>query len=290
MKKQFITHFMIGFAFLLVVSLSASAQVEMPAPSPLATLTQEVGLMEVKITYSRPSAKGRKIFGDLVPFGKSWRTGANASTKISFSDAVKVEGKEIPAGEYALFTIPGESEWTIVLHKNVNVMGSGGKDYKQEEEAARFKVKSTKISDPVETFTIGMGNITLNSAMVFLAWENTKVGFKVEADFDSQIVANIEDAINNIDRNNGNLYFQGAWYYFETGKDLDKALEWVNKAVAANPNAYWMSHVKAKILAKKNDNKAAIEVAEASKKAAEKGNNQDYVRLNEKLIAELKKK
>jgi len=262
----------------------------MPAPSPLSTLTQEVGLMDIKVTYSRPSAKGRKIVGELVPYGKSWRTGANSSTKISFSEDVKVEGKDVPAGEYALFTIPGETEWTIILHKDKNLMGTGGENYKQGDEAARFTVKSTKLADPVETFTINIGDITLDAAVVSLMWEKTKVSFSVKADFDGKIMSNIDQAIKNLDRNNGNLYFQGAWYYYETGKDLDKALEWANKAVATNPDAYWMSHVKAKILAKQNNKKAAIEAAEASKKAAEKGNNQDYVRLNENLISELKKK
>ena len=288
MKNQFLKNFVLGFALLTGISFVASAQIKMPAASPLSTLTQEVGLMEVKITYSRPSAKGRKIMGELVPYGKSWRTGANAATKISFTEDVTVEGKSVSAGEYSLFSIPGEKEWTIILHKDVNRMGTGGDNYKQNEEAARFTVKSTNLNDPVETFTIGIGDITLNSAVISIMWEKTKVSFSVKADFDSKIMADIDQAVKNIERNNGNLYFQGAWYYLETGKDLNQALEWVNKAVDANPDAFWMSHAKARILAKLDKKKEAIKAAEASKKAAEKANNQDYVRLNENLISELK--
>ncbi len=290
MKNQFLTIFFVCFAFLLGVSVSASAQIKMPAPSPLSTLTQEVGLLEVKITYSRPSAKGRKIMGELVPYGKSWRTGANSSTKINFSEDATVEGKAVPAGEYAMFSIPGENEWTIILHKDVNLMGTGGENYSQKDEAARFTVKSSKLSEPVETFTIAVGDITINSAVVSIMWEKTKVAFNIKADFDEKIMADIDQAVKNIERNNGNLYFQGASYYFETGKDLNKALEWVTKAVDVNPDAFWMSHTKAKILAKLDNKKAAIEAAEASKVAAQKSNNQDYVRLNDNLIAELKKK
>lgn len=278
------------FAFVCSLSFSSSAQIKMPAPSPLATVTQEVGLMEIKIVYSRPGSKGRKIYGDLVPFGKSWRTGANSSTKISFTDEVTIKGNKVPAGEYALFTIPGEREWTIILHKNTNLMGTGGDNYKQEEEAARFTVPTKSLAEPVETFTISVDNISMNSADVSIAWEKTAVTFTVETEIDSQIMANIDQSLKSIDQNNGNLYFQAATYYYETGKDLNKAHEWVNKAVSSNPKAYWMAHLKAKILAKQDKKKEAIEAAETAKKIAQEGNNADYVRLNDKLIKELKKK
>lgn len=289
MKKYQVAFCMI-FAFACCLPFAGSAQIEMPAPSPLSTLTQEVGLMEIKVVYSRPGAKGRKIYGDLVPFGKSWRTGANASTKISFTENVTIEGNEVPAGEYALFTIPGESEWTIILHKNANLMGTGGENYNKSEEAARFTVKPSKLAETVETFTISIGDITMNSATVSILWENTAVAFLVESEVDKEIMANIDQALNNIERNNANLYNQAASYYYETGKDLDKALEWVNKAVSANPEAFWMAHLKAKILAKQGNKKEAIKAAEEAKKVAQAANNSDYVRLNEKLIEEVKKK
>lgn len=289
MKKYQVAFCMI-FAFACCLPFAGSAQIEMPAPSPLSTLTQEVGLMEIKVVYSRPGAKGRKIYGDLVPFGKSWRTGANASTKISFTEDVTIEGNEVPAGEYALFTIPGESEWTIILHKNANLMGTGGENYNKSEEAARFTVKPSKLAETVETFTISIGDITMNSATVSILWENTAVEFLVESEVDKEIMANIDQALNNIEKNNANLYNQAASYYYETGKDLDKALEWVNKAVSANPEAFWMAHLKAKILAKQGNKKEAIKAAEEAKKVAQAANNSDYVRLNEKLIEEVKKK
>lgn len=278
------------FALVCSLSFSSSAQIKMPAPSPLATLTQEVGLMEIKIVYSRPGVKGRKIYGDLVPFGKSWRTGANSSTKISFTEDVTIKGNKVPAGEYALFTIPGEKEWTIILHKNTIVMGNGGDNYKKDEEAANFTVPTKSLAEPVETFTIDVGNIDMNSADVTIAWEKTAVSFTVETEIDSKIMANIDQSLKNIEQNNGNLYFQAATYYYEAGKDLNKAQEWVNKAISANPKAYWIAHLKAKILAKQDKKKEAIEAAEEAKKVAQEGNNPDYVRLNEKLIAELKKK
>lgn len=289
MKKYQVAGCMI-FALVCCLSFASSAQIKMPAPSPLSTITQEVGLTEVKVVYSRPSVRGRKIYGDLVPFGKSWRTGANASTKISFTEDVTIEGNEVPAGEYALFTIPGENEWTIILHKDANLMGTGGENYNKAEEAARLTVKPSKLAETVETFTINIGDITMNSATVSILWENTAVEFLVESEIDDKIMTDIDQAINNIEKNNANLYNQAASYYYETGKDLDKALEWVNKAVSANPEAFWMAHLKAKILAKQGNKKDAIKAAEEAKKVAQAANNSDYVRLNEKLIDEVKKK
>ena len=144
-----------------------------PQPSPTATFSQKVGLTDVSITYSRPSKKGRTIFGELVPYDKLWRTGANAATKITFSYNVKIAGKDLPAGSYALFTIPGENEWTVIFNKDHAQRGTG--NYKESEDALRVKIKSTKIAETVETFQINIEDNKPNSAIIELLWESTLV-------------------------------------------------------------------------------------------------------------------
>ncbi len=269
----------------LLASVSwVKAQINMPQPSPLATVSQKVGLSEVTITYSRPGMKGRKIFGDLVPFDAIWRTGANAATKISLSDAMEVEGKEIPAGDYALYTIPGKKEWTIILNKNLE---SSTTEYQESEEAARFKVPVGNAKEPVETFTILFSDVTDQAAKIHLLWANTKVAFSIEdADVDEQVMAQIEQQMAQAGDNAG-LYFQAASYYFTNNKDLQKAQEWIDKAVSLDDTKYWMLHLQAKIHAKNNNEQQALEAAQKSMKLAEENGNMDYVRLNEQLIESL---
>ena len=281
---------MIVLGALYCMPLVASAQIRTPAASPSATLTQQVGLTDVKITYSRPSTKGRVIFGGLVPYGEIWRTGANASTKISFSDAVTIEGNKVPAGEYALYTIPEKEQWTIILHKNTGYWGTGGPGYNKDEEAARFIVKSHPLGESVTSFTIGLTDVTLNTANVEIAWDKTAVKFQIEAEVDSKVMADIDRHIINRDAHSAGMYHQAATYYYETGKDLNLALDWATKASEASGGAFYIVHLKAKILAKQNKKKEAIAAAEESIKASKAANNMDYVRLNEDLIKEVKKK
>lgn len=288
MKKLFFS--LIALGALYCLPLSVSAQIRTPAASPTATLSQQVGLTDVKITYSRPSMKGRVIFGGLVPYGEIWRTGANAATKISFGDAVTIEGNKVPAGEYALYTIPEKEQWTIILHKNTGYWGTGGANYNKDEEAVRFVVQPRQLADAVNTFTIGLSDLTLNTANVEIAWEKTAVEFQIEAETDSKVMADIDHHIINRDANSAGMYHQAASYYYETGKDLNQALEWSTKASEASGGAFYIVHLKAKILAKLNRKKEAIAAAEASIKASKAANNMDYVRLNEELIKEVKKK
>lgn len=270
-------------AFLLALIMASShAQISIPQPSPIGTITQEVGLTDISIAYSRPSMKGRKIFGELAPYNEVWRTGANASTKIKFSDEVMVEGNKIPAGEYALYTIPGKEEWTIILNKNTSLWGSDG--YEQEDDAARFTVKPVTTPAPTETFTITIGALAMDAAQVGILWENTLVKFKIETEVDSKVMAQIERAMANPQASLANLYFQSAAYYYETDKDLAQALDWINKAVEIN-DAFYVIHLKAKIQGKMKDYKNAIATAERSMAKAKEAKNMDYVRLNEKLIA-----
>lgn len=269
-----------------IISINASyAQaLKVPAPSPMQTLKQSFALSEIGIEYSRPSAKGRTVFGDLVPYGKIWRTGANASTKITFGEDVKVEGIAIKAGTYALYTIPNKDNWEVMLYKDLKLGGNVG-DYKKEEEVARFTVKTKAIADKVETFTINVADITNSSTNIEITWENTKVNFNVVADIDAAIMASIDKAINN----DSKPYYQAANYYYENGKDLKLALEWINKAVAQNPKAYWVMLLKAKIELKSKDFAAAKASAEKVISMAKEDKNDDYVKMGEAILAEAKK-
>ena len=280
----------IVFSTLLCVAFFMNAityaqTLKVPANSPTQTLKQNFGLGDITIEYSRPSLKGRTAFGEVVPFDKLWRTGANGCTKITFSDNVVVEGHPLTAGTYALFTIPGKTAWTIIFNKNYKQ--SGTSSYKQEEDALRFTVQAGKLADPVETFTIELQNMRPTSAEFELTWETTRVGFAVATVIDSAIMANIASALSPEDKR---PYFQAANYYFENGKDLNQALEWVNKALEQNPKGFFIAHLKAKILAKQGKFEEAKAAAELSMSLAKDANNEDFIQLNKKLLATFVKK
>lgn len=260
----------------------------MPAPSPQQKVEQAVGLSTVTVDYSRPSMKGRTVFGDLVPYGKIWRTGANASTKIKFSEDVTIEGNKIPAGEYALYTIPGKDEWTVIIHKNTKHWGDGGKEYKQEEDQARFTVKSQKNPRKVESFTINFTNLKADATDVEILWDDVIVPFTVKTDVDSKVMSQIDQQVIKNQNATPGLYAAAANYYYETNRDLKQAHEWMKKANATDPK-FWNVHAQAKIEAKMKDYKQAIKTAEKSMELAKAANNDDYVALNEKAIAEWKK-
>ena len=273
------------FAASAMINPLSAQTIKMPAPSPLQTVKQEFALSEISISYSRPAAKGRKVMGDLVPFNNEvWRTGANQPTKITFGEDVKIAGNDVPKGEYALYTIPGKDEWTIILSKNTALWGSMG--YKQSDDLVRFKAKPTTLPFDVESFTILFANVKPQSLDVQLMWEKTSVSFTVNADINSRIMKQIETAMAPTDRR---PYFEAATYYFDNGQDLKQALEWANKAVEQNPERYWVEHLKAKIQLKMGDKKGAIASATNSMKNAQAQKNADYVVLNEKLIASAKK-
>jgi tetratricopeptide (TPR) repeat protein len=273
-----------AIALLITLCSNINAQtLKVPAPSPTQTLDQAFALSNIKIEYSRPGIKNRVVFGDLVPYGKVWRTGANAATKITFGDTVTVEGNIVKPGTYALYSIPDKNEWTIMLYKDLNLAGDVV-NYKSEDELCRFKVKPTTIPMKVETFTINVTDITMNTAKIEILWENTAVEFNVTANIDSKVMKSIDAALEKDTR----PYFSAASYYYENNKDLNKALTWVNQAIDLNPKAYYMVHLKAKIQMKQKDYKGAIESAEKSMALAKEAKSDDYVRLNEKLIADAK--
>ncbi len=264
------------------------AQIELPAPSPTATFSQKVGLTEVTINYSRPGIKGRTVFGDLVPYGKLWRTGANGATKLTFSDDVKISGKDIAAGTYALFTIPGEQEWTIILNKNFSQGGTG--NYKESEDVLRIKVKSIKIPGTIETFSIGLEDVKPTSALIEILWESTIVQIPLEVSIDERIMASIDKSM----KISPNAYQQAANYYHQSGKDLSQAVEWMNKALkmheAEGSNVFWIYRQKSLIEADMKKYKDAIATAKISLKKATEAKNDDYVKMNTESIAEWSKK
>lgn len=257
---------------------------KVPAPSPLQTVKQAFALSDISIEYSRPSAKGRAIYGDLVPFGKLWRTGANAATKITFGEDVKVEGNAIPAGTYALYTIPNKDSWEIIFYKDLT-LGGDVANYKKENDVAHFTVKPKALNDKVETFTIDLADMTSKTVNINLNWEKTCIPLNVVADIDGKIMKAIETNVVNDNR----PYFQAASYYYENDKELARAAEWIDKGIAANPKAFWMVMLKAKIQTKQKDAKGAVESANKVIALATEAKNDDYVAQAQKLIAENKK-
>lgn len=275
MKK--ITLSIIAFA----LYAASFAQLKTPAPSPTQTLKQDFGISSVELSYSRPAKKGRTIIGDLVPFDKVWRTGANQATTITFGDEVTIGGKKIPAGKYGLLTIPGKNTWTLIVTKQTDVTSPDA--YKQENDIVRVTGKPVTLQMPVENFTIQFDKITGSSCELQMMWENTAVSFPIQTDIDSKVMAQINEAMSS----DKPPYFPAAAYYFDNGKDLAKARTWAEKAVEADPKAFYIVHLLAKIQAKQGDKAAAIATAKKSIELSKEAKNPDYVALNEKLIASL---
>lgn len=271
-------------AFILAFTAQeVTAQLETPQPSPKGKIEQKVGVMNVTVSYSRPGVKGRKIFGDLVPFGQEWRTGANEPTTITFSDPVKIEGQDLPAGTYSLYTIPQEHEWTVIINKKTS-----GPPRDAKEDAVSFKVKPSRAANLVETFTINIADISTNAANLEIAWENTVVKFGMEFDVDTKVMAAIKRTMENPLAAAANNYYQSASYYFATNRELKTALEWVNKSLEINKNPYWVWRLKSEIQAALKDYKGAIASAEMSKERAKTAGNEQFVKINEAAIAQWK--
>ncbi|MDQ2768953.1 MAG: DUF2911 domain-containing protein [Bacteroidota bacterium] len=280
----------VAAAATLLATPAAQAQITTPQPSPKSTVTQRVGLTDITITYSRPSAKGRPIFGTLVPYTERWRTGANATTSIKFSDDVTVEGQKVPAGEYGIYTIPTQTEWTVVLNKSLK-QGADVAGFKDDQDVVRFKVKPYALGSAVETFTVTFADLTPATANVALEWEKTGVKFKVTADVESKVMAQIDEkVVKNASPAPADLA-AAAVYYSENNKDPKQALAWLQKANAAEPTKFWNLHTEAKMRLKMKDYAGARKAAEASKKAALAATppNTEYVKMNDELLAEVKK-
>ena len=278
------TVFALAIAGLMVNnSLAQTPKVEFPTASPACTLKQRVGLTDIEISYSRPSAKGREIFGSVVPFGTVWRTGANNATKITFSTEVKLNGTAVPAGAYALYTIPGEDDWTIILNKGV---GKSGTAYDEKDDVVRFKTRPVNLPDTaIETFTIEFNHVRDESAILNLVWDKTVVPIKVQLDLTSKLVPQIEAVMASDEKRKP--YYQAAMFYYDHDQDLQKASKWVDAAIAER-DAHYIEYLKAKILAKLGDKAGAIAAAKRSTELAIKAKDTGYVKMNEDLISSLK--
>jgi tetratricopeptide (TPR) repeat protein len=275
------------FSVLTLIGLTAQAQIKMPALSPTQTLSQDFGMGKIEITYSRPALKGRAAFGNgsvLAPLGMLWRTGANGATKLTFSHPVTIGGKLLAAGAYGLFTIPGEKEWTIIL--NTNSAGWGSFSYKEAEDVVRFQVKPTTTSNSTENFCINVDDINAETANITLKWATTLVNIPVSTDIKSTIRAQVKEATSAANVN-PNVYSTAANFYYDVDQDYNNALIFVEKAIAANPKAYWLLLLKGKTQKKLGDINGAKASAEACIKLATAEKNDDYVRNGKELLASL---
>jgi hypothetical protein len=251
---------------LLPGNLSAAEEkkIEFPSASQHSVIKQRVGLTDVEVDYSRPNKNGREIFGGLVPYGKLWRTGANAVTKIKFSKAVTLGGKEIPAGEYALFTIPTADEWTIIISKDAKVQSAA--DYKEENDAARLTAKPEALPITIETFTIGLADVKGASATLNFLWDKTRVAVKLTTDDVEQVSKELDAAASAATPLDPRTAYQAAAFYYDNNKDMNQAAKWIDQAVQNNPDAYFMHYKKAQIQAKLGNKK---EAAASAQKAIE---------------------
>ena len=271
------------FAFsLLCAANMADAQMKMPAPSPTQTIKQDFALGNIELTYSRPSIKGIKIFGVLVPYNAVWRTGANGATIIKFNDAVEINGKRIDTGSYALYTIPADGMWEIILNKGISNWGSNG--YKQSDDIVRFKVPTMKIKEGIETFTMQFANIKPESCELHIMWDKTGVSIPITALIKDRMRASLEKAM----MGEKKPYWNAAQFYNEYDKNNAKALENITAAVKAQPKAYWMWIYKAKIEQAMGDKAAAMASSKTSLELAREEKNEDYVKMNEDLMKKLK--
>ena len=272
---------------IVLTSLNGIAQVKTPAPSPKSTVEQMVGLTEVTVEYSRPSKKGRTIFGDLVPFGKLWRTGANKNSIVTFSDDVVIKGQTLKKGSYAIFTTPKVDMWEVVFYADTENWGTP-ENWNEKNVALSTNVDAQMLGNAVETFTIGINNVDNNSATLELSWDKTLVALKFEVPTHKTAMASIEKVL--AGPTSGD-YFSSAQYFYQSNGDLNKALEYVNKAIDLNKDKpFWYTRQKSLIQAKLGDKKGAIETAKISLAAATAAKNDDYVKMNNDSIAEWSKK
>ena len=269
-------------AFAVCTLFTADAQLKTPAPSPTQTIKQDFGLSTVELSYSRPAMKGRKVFGELVPFGKVWRTGANQATTLTFGEEVIIGGKKIPAGKYGLLSIPDKNSWTLIISKQTDVTSPAA--YKEDMDVVRVTAETMKTKDNVESFTMQFADVKPTSCALHIMWEGTAVALPITVDVETKVMGQIDQLMNKDNK----PYFNAAMYYMDNGKDLNQALSWFDKAVEMQPTAFWMHHQRANCLAKLGKKAEAKVAAEKSKELATTAKNDDYVKLNEKLLADLK--
>lgn len=274
---------------LFTVNLSFS-QINTPRVSPASEVEQMVGLTEIEIEYSRPSMRGREVFGNLVPFGKVWRTGADNSTKISFDTDVIISGKTIQSGTYSIFSIPNKESWEIILYSDVELWGVP-RDWSENKIvfSSMFDVKKLKKSNTVETFTISFNDLTNNDVNMSISWENTSVDIKIEVPTRSMVESDINKVLS--DNPKSSDYYAAAVFYRQENINLDKALEWMNKAIEMNESPrFWQYRQQSLIMAANDKFAEAVDAAKKSLNLAIEADNQDYIKMNRESIAEWSKK
>jgi hypothetical protein len=275
---------LLSIAFLACsMQIAVAQQLTTPQPSPLQTVKQAFGVGNIELSYSRPSLKGRVAFGELEPYDKVWRTGANGATTLTFSDDVTIGDKLVKAGKYGFLAIPGAESFILIITKDVNV--NSRTLYKQENDVVRVTVPVKKMADKVETFTIQFGNITNTSIHLEMMWDNTSVALPITTNTDAKVMAQIDNVFNKDTK----PYFAAASYYYEAGKDLKQAQTWVDAALAnkANEKAYWMYLLKARIHAKLGDKVGAKAMCDKTITLATEAQNDGYVKMASDLKATL---
>lgn len=254
-----------------------SQRLKTPTLSPASKISQELGLTEVSLEYARPSAKGRTVFGELVPYGKIWRTGANASTKITLTEAAKIGGNAIDAGTYALYTIPGKDEWTIIIHSNTKMRSIAGDVYDASKDLFRFQVKPLKTDLYAGTLTLQFADLTTNSCNLQLVWANTLVNIPIAVEVDQKIEQQIAEFLQNPDNIPHRTYFEAAQYYLNNDKDMGEALSFIDAAMLKSSENFRYGLLKSKIHNKNGNRKAALTTVELANGWAKKANNANYI-------------
>jgi hypothetical protein len=262
---------------LLCFNLCYSQRLKTPTLSPFSKISQQVGLTDVTLEYSRPSAKGRVVFGELVPYNKVWRTGANAATKITFTESAKIGGQTILPGTYAIYTIPSEDLWTIIIHSNTTLRSIAGDAYKSADDIFRFEVKPIKTTNYVESFTMQFATLTSDSLELQLVWENTLISIPMKLEVASQIEQQMTEFMKTPENIPHRTYFEAAQYYSNNGKDLNEALDFIDKALEKSPENFRYGLLKAKIQAKNNNGKGALITVKIANQWAKNKKNDNYI-------------
>jgi hypothetical protein len=270
--------------FSLCASSLLAQDLKIPEPSTGQKIEQDFGLGKITIAYSRPNTKGRKILGAIEPYGLVWRTGANSATKVTLSDSLQIEGHTLAPGDYALFTVPGATEWTVIFNKTASQWGAYA--YDSTKDALRFKVQAGKLDSRVETFTIQFANMSTEHGELQLLWENTVVSLKLSTDVDARVMANIDKAM----QGEKKPYYRASIYYYNHNKDLNKAVVWMQEYDKIQPNAYNVKYWLGKIQLKLGDKAGAIVSANAGLKLASAEPNVEYIRMNKEILTEAQAK
>ncbi|MBL7830253.1 MAG: DUF2911 domain-containing protein [Saprospiraceae bacterium] len=273
MKRLFL------FLFVGLAIQGLNAQITTPQPSPKATIMQKIGLTDFTISYSRPSARSRMVFGDLVPYGEKWRTGANEATLLKISDDIMIEGQALKAGEYAIYTVPDKFNFEWIFYKNTTSWGLP-EEWKEEEVALRVKTPVNMVNNKTETLTFDFDELRNTSAILKLTWENVTTACKITVNPDIKVMKDIEKALGGPKAGD---YYAAGRYYLENDKDANQAYQWLHKANEMSPKFYYLRQ-EALALAKLNRYKEAIEVAKKSTEMAKTEKNEEYVKMNTKDI------